>query len=443
MNVEKWTTFMIVSAVGMVLAAPGIVAAQNYGDPGLYNEEEWWDPSDWFDGDNYEYDLPADDTFTGEPENIYQNAPQSAPRGVIEQYADYGLYGEAPQNSSPYASGPIGQGAGAAYGGAGQGRLGGAIFLSLEPKGDIYEDDLGYSNAYDPLEDGYDYYKVEGDQSRRIFGTVMLTPRSANQPLRRTFNRPRNMQRNRQVRFDSQGTDLIMGRVVQVGLIEVRNINTDHVVARVNTRGSGTLLVDLGPPNQLGVFVEKGDLITARGDVRVKSKQPVLIAEYAHISGQTVNVSSNRRREWRRIQWMAQRRQQRQQMRRQREMQRRRQRQRQTSMRYQRMPGPRAAGRRGHRRVTVVAENMDYDPGAIPARPGQRLTITLINNGNHPHNIEFELIGGEVMFQQAVPPGQSRTLTFTVPTQSGRYIYYCPIANHRKRGMEGHLIVRS
>lgn len=68
--------------------------------------------------------------------------------------------------------------------------------------------------------------------------------------------------------------------------------------------------------------------------------------------------------------------------------------------------------------------------------------MKLVNKSDHPHNIEFELPSGEKELEKPVPPGESAVLKFTAPPNPGEYTVYCPVANHRERGMTGTLVVR-
>lgn len=98
-------------------------------------------------------------------------------------------------------------------------------------------------------------------------------------------------------------------------------------------------------------------------------------------------------------------------------------------------------GAQAARDVEVVATDFDFDPERIQAEPGQELAVKLVNRGNSPHNIEFELPTGEKELENNVPPGQSATLRITAPREPGTYTFYCPVGNHRQRGMEGQLVV--
>ena len=91
--------------------------------------------------------------------------------------------------------------------------------------------------------------------------------------------------------------------------------------------------------------------------------------------------------------------------------------------------------------VEVVAENMSYSPNEIRATPGQQLRVTLINKGKEEHNIEFELPEGDKELESPVQPGNRATLSLQAPQKAGTYTIYCPVKNHKEKGMTGKLIV--
>lgn len=84
---------------------------------------------------------------------------------------------------------------------------------------------------------------------------------------------------------------------------------------------------------------------------------------------------------------------------------------------------------------------MRYNPSEIKVQPGQNLRITLINHGDTEHNIEFELPDGEEELENNVQPGEQASLEFQAPEEAGTYTFYCPVDDHRERGMTGQLIV--
>lgn len=95
----------------------------------------------------------------------------------------------------------------------------------------------------------------------------------------------------------------------------------------------------------------------------------------------------------------------------------------------------------GTKPVQITSVNYRYDPIQITALPGQRLLVTLANNGSSPHSIRFDLPGGDAELTEPVEPGDTGRLEVTAPAKAGTYAYYSPLADHRKHGMEGRLVV--
>lgn len=93
------------------------------------------------------------------------------------------------------------------------------------------------------------------------------------------------------------------------------------------------------------------------------------------------------------------------------------------------------------RTVELRALDFRYDPATIEATPGEPLRVVLRNDGQSPHNVEFELPDGEVEIEEDVPPGGEGEVGFEAPVAPGDYVFYCPVANHHDQGMEGTLVV--
>ena len=92
------------------------------------------------------------------------------------------------------------------------------------------------------------------------------------------------------------------------------------------------------------------------------------------------------------------------------------------------------------RRVTVTATDYAFQPDRITVQAGETVALTLVNEGSHDHAIELHLDGSERESDQ-VAPGERTTLVFQAPTAPGSYTTYCPIEDHRERGMTGTLAV--
>ena len=109
----------------------------------------------------------------------------------------------------------------------------------------------------------------------------------------------------------------------------------------------------------------------------------------------------------------------------------------------------------------ITARDYRFIPNDIIVKPGQKLRIVVINEGREKHNIEFDLklwesgkqgIGSRgplpgntdrIRLSNDLNPGESGTVEFAAPSVEGVYFFYCPMENHRNKGMSGRLIVRT
>ena len=75
----------------------------------------------------------------------------------------------------------------------------------------------------------------------------------------------------------------------------------------------------------------------------------------------------------------------------------------------------------------------------LSAKPGETITVTLINGGEGKHDITFPEVKAhtEIVSEK----GQETSVTFTVPNVHGEMEYYDSVSNHAKLGMRGILVV--
>lgn len=238
-------------------------------------------------------------------------------------------------------------------------------------------------------------------------------------------------QQGQQQRRQQQTTDGIdetapWSQEFQATVKDLRRVNLPgegrHLLAWVETEPGVNTVVDLGRPQNLRELqLQQGDQIQFSGQLGNLNGEPVIYANDIIVNGQSVQIERPRRQQGQQRQQGRQQQQQREQQQQQQESQQ---------------------ARGGLREVKITATDFDFQPMSLVVRPGQRVRVRLVNEGNAPHNIEFELPSGEIEFEQPLQAGQSRALTFTAPQETGKYIFYCPVGNHRERGMEGTLIVR-
>ena len=88
--------------------------------------------------------------------------------------------------------------------------------------------------------------------------------------------------------------------------------------------------------------------------------------------------------------------------------------------------------------VAVTARDFMFEPENVTLDAAGTHTFRLTNEGDAPHALEIE--GDDVEEEtDTIDPGGSDELT--VDLAEGEYVLYCPVGDHRERGMEGRLVV--
>jgi uncharacterized cupredoxin-like copper-binding protein len=100
-----------------------------------------------------------------------------------------------------------------------------------------------------------------------------------------------------------------------------------------------------------------------------------------------------------------------------------------------------AGGTTGTGEQTVNVSETEYklDPSAPTVDPGT-VSFEVTNDGSVDHSLEVEGPEGEQELEGDLGPGESGTLTVDLSTP-GKYEFYCPVGDHRDRGMEGEITV--
>jgi uncharacterized cupredoxin-like copper-binding protein len=100
-----------------------------------------------------------------------------------------------------------------------------------------------------------------------------------------------------------------------------------------------------------------------------------------------------------------------------------------------------AGGATGTGAQTVSVSETEYrlDPSDPTVEPGT-VSFEVTNDGDVDHNLEVEGPEGEQELEQDLGPGESGTLTVDL-SAPGTYQFYCPVGDHRDRGMEGEITV--
>jgi len=87
--------------------------------------------------------------------------------------------------------------------------------------------------------------------------------------------------------------------------------------------------------------------------------------------------------------------------------------------------------------VDVVLSDFAIEPSSLTLDPGT-YTFHVVNEGATAHALEVEGPTGEVETEE-LGPGESADLA--VDLEDGEYELYCPVGDHRDRGMQGAIAV--
>ena len=88
--------------------------------------------------------------------------------------------------------------------------------------------------------------------------------------------------------------------------------------------------------------------------------------------------------------------------------------------------------------LTVAETEFALEPANTRLPRAGRIRITATNRGRTVHALALVTSGGPRSTER-IEPGASQTLT--VDLKPGSYAWYCPVGDHRRRGMRGVLIV--
>ena len=86
----------------------------------------------------------------------------------------------------------------------------------------------------------------------------------------------------------------------------------------------------------------------------------------------------------------------------------------------------------------LEATEFEFSPAQVTAEVGEH-EFEIVNRGETEHALEIHAPGGEVVTDR-VAPGDSATVTADL-SETGTYELYCPVGDHRRRGMEGSVTV--
>jgi len=89
----------------------------------------------------------------------------------------------------------------------------------------------------------------------------------------------------------------------------------------------------------------------------------------------------------------------------------------------------------GLRQIELRLRDYSFDPNTIVLKPGERVSIILVNEGRYSHTFTIDALGIDI----SLSPGERKTIDITAPSSPGSYTFYCK--PHRGLGMTGNISV--
>ena len=94
----------------------------------------------------------------------------------------------------------------------------------------------------------------------------------------------------------------------------------------------------------------------------------------------------------------------------------------------------------GGEAITIIAgersDGMFFDPAEITVLPGARVTFVIKNEGSQDHEFESNQEGEAGIGEIIIPPGGTRRVNWTAPSEAATFPVYCDLPGHRAAGME-------
>ena len=94
----------------------------------------------------------------------------------------------------------------------------------------------------------------------------------------------------------------------------------------------------------------------------------------------------------------------------------------------------------GGEEITIVAgersDGMFFEPAEVTVAPGARVTFVIKNEGSVDHEFESYRDGEAGIDEIIIPPGATRRVSWTAPSEAATFPVYCDLPGHRAAGME-------
>ncbi|KAA1261491.1 hypothetical protein LF1_40410 [Rubripirellula obstinata] len=258
MKTQKKRT-ILAAVLGATCAMPMMHARADheFGDnTPFYEDDSWYDVSEWFDGNDYN---PTDEAIGRWDDELFTYA-DNATSSDNDNFLNWGDYGYNSGNESDW-------------------------FYDYYDDGYATWENRFYSNYYDTNDDGvYDAYSsysdTDGDGLYEDFNYY-------------TFNSDADDQEKNRMQAKSQQKEMkstemqVSGNVEDTKMVNVRD--RIHLIAMVSQSNGQPMMVDLGP-DQAEVQLFKGDRVSATGHVMKVGEKSVLVANEASMKNGTIAI---------------------------------------------------------------------------------------------------------------------------------------------------------
>jgi len=113
-----------------------------------------------------------------------------------------------------------------------------------------------------------------------------------------------------------------------------------------------------------------------------------------------------------------------------------------------------ACGASGPEKISVTTTEFNFEPKSWTVSAGKQVELTIQNDGTLDHEwviikkgmevtIPFDADDEDKVFwEMEAGPGETKTETFTAPSEAGTYTIVCGTPAHLEQGMSGTLIVK-
>jgi len=94
----------------------------------------------------------------------------------------------------------------------------------------------------------------------------------------------------------------------------------------------------------------------------------------------------------------------------------------------------------GGEEITITAgersDGMFFEPAEVTVAPGAKVTFVIKNEGSQDHEFESGGEGEAGIGEILIPPGATRRVSWTAPSEAATFLAYCDLPGHRAAGME-------